>query len=854
MRTYLFTDIEGSTRMWEESPERMRPALARHDALGRTAVESHRGTVVKRTGDGLHAVFLDPADALAAALELQLALSDPQATAGVALAIRCGLHAGVDEPRDGDFYGTAVNRAARIMSTAHGGQVLLSHAVSSLLDGRLPPGCGLRELGTVRLRDLSSPERLYQLVHAGLRDKFPALRSLETTPNNLPHQLTSFVGRDAELAEVKKLVEECRLVTLLGIGGIGKSRLSLQAGAELLDAFRDGVWLVELATLTDPGLVAQTVASVLGVKEAPGRPVLEALVKFFRDRQLLLILDNCEHLLGACADLVRQLLQAGPHAKVLGSSREPLRIAGETTYAVPVLPESSAERLFVERARAAKSGFRLNGSRAAVASICKRLDGIPLALELAAARVRSLSPEAIAARLDDRFRLLTRGDQTALPRQQTLRALIDWSYELLDEPERAVFRRLAVFAGGWTLDAAERIASFGAVAAADVLDRLTALVEKSLVVVDADGERYRYLETVREYAYERLTESHELADARQRHLEHYLAFAEKARADPARMDPERENVLAAHVWCDRAPNGAALGLQLATQTKHYWFNRGLLLLGRRVALEALARGPTAENALERSRVLLGAGQFSNFMSHYSEGKQYLEQSLALARSLGDERRIAVTLYPLGMAYHGAGDIAAAEKHFQEAVAATEKLGDQRELASALNGLGQLYRSQGALEAARRLYERCLDLSRTIGDREFIAVGLLNIAMLEISTNESERARQLLIQSARISTELGSKAAGQSLLEVCTGLAVARGEWDRGARFYGAAEAQAEQTGLRRDSADDAFLQPRVAELREKLSAEAFAEGERRGRTMGYDAAIAEAEAWLASGAARAGSA
>ncbi|HZJ72178.1 MAG TPA: adenylate/guanylate cyclase domain-containing protein, partial [Planctomycetota bacterium] len=372
VRTYLFTDIEGSTRMWEENPAGMRPALARHDALSRAAIEGHRGVLVKRTGDGLHAVFGDPADALAATLELQLALADPRATAGIQLNIRCGLHAGADEPRDGDFYGTAVNRAARIMSTAHGGQVLLSQVVASMVEARLPEKAQLLELGAVRLRDLASPERLYQLVHPKLRDKFPALRSLEATPNNLPQQLTSFVGREAELAQVKGLVAQYRLLTLLGVGGIGKSRLSLQAGADLIDDFPDGVWLVELAQITDPRLVPQAVASALGVKEAAGRPVSEALVKFFKDRRLLLILDNCEHLLAACAELAKELLEAGPHSKVLASSREPLRIGGEATYPVPALPDSDAERLFVERARGAKPDFRLNGSGSAVTSVCRR--------------------------------------------------------------------------------------------------------------------------------------------------------------------------------------------------------------------------------------------------------------------------------------------------------------------------------------------------------------------------------------------------------------------------------------------------------------------------------------------------
>ncbi len=425
VRTYLFTDIEGSARMWEEDPERMRPALARHDAIARSAVEKHGGVVVKMTGDGLHAAFEDPLDALGATLELQQALADPESTAGVALNVRCGLHAGADERRDKDFYGTAVNRAARIMSAAHGGQVLLSQAVAAMIGQRLPGGVALRDLGSVRLRDLALAERVFQLVHPDLRRDFPALRSLEATPNNLPQQLTSFIGREAVLAHIKELLAQSRLLTLFGVGGIGKTRLSLQVAAEVLDNFPDGGWLVELATLRDPQLVPQAVASALGVKEAAGRPVLEALLKFLKNRHLLLILDNCEHLLQACAELARQALQAGGHSKVLASSREPLHVAGETTYQVPALPESEAASLFIDRATAAQPSFQVSSDIApAIANVCGRLDGIPLAIELAAARVRTLPVQKIAARLDDRFRLLTRGDQTALPRQQTLRALM----------------------------------------------------------------------------------------------------------------------------------------------------------------------------------------------------------------------------------------------------------------------------------------------------------------------------------------------------------------------------------------------------------------------------------------------
>src|SRR5512144_3302266 len=324
--TLVFTDIEGSTRLWEEQPDRMRAALAGHDALARKIVCAHRGSVVKTTGDGVHAVFDDPLDAIVAALEFQQALADPAATAGLALAVRCGVHAGVVERRDDDYFGTAVNRAARLMAVAHGGQVLLSQAVASLVEGRLPALVTLRDLGAVRLRDLASPEYVYQLVHPRLRQEFPALRSLEATPNNLPQEVTSFVGRERELAEVKGLLAKTRLVTLLGVGGLGKTRLSLHAALGVLDDYPDGVWFVELAPLTDPLLVPQALASVLRIKEEPGRPLAEALARHAKDRRMLLILDNCEHLVEACAELALSLLQVGARLKILASSREPLHV------------------------------------------------------------------------------------------------------------------------------------------------------------------------------------------------------------------------------------------------------------------------------------------------------------------------------------------------------------------------------------------------------------------------------------------------------------------------------------------------------------------------------------------------
>jgi len=344
VKTFLFTDIEGSTRLWDREHERMQIALARHDAIVRAAMEDNHGIVVKMSGDGAHGAFDDPLDALGASLQLQQGLADPAATHGIALPVRCGLHAGVTERRDNDFFGGVVNRAARIMSVAHGGQVLLSQAVATLLGERLPPDAALRDLGTVRLRGLESPERVFQLMHPCLRQDFPSLRSLEVTPNNLPQQLSSFVGRERELAEIAKLLGSTRLLTLTGAGGLGKTRLTLHIAADLLDQFSDGVWFVELAPLSDARLAPQAVASALGVTEEPGRPVIEALIKLVADRRMLLILDNCEHLIDACAELAKRLLQAGPHLKVLTSSREPLRLSGETIYPVPALATPDASQ------------------------------------------------------------------------------------------------------------------------------------------------------------------------------------------------------------------------------------------------------------------------------------------------------------------------------------------------------------------------------------------------------------------------------------------------------------------------------------------------------------------------------
>jgi predicted ATPase/class 3 adenylate cyclase len=865
--TFLFTDIEGSTRLWEHAPERMRPALARHNALARTAVENNRGSVVKMTGDGVYAVFEDALDALGATLQLQLALSDPTMADGVDLRVRCGLHTGVADRADNDFFGSVVNRAARIMDAAHGGQVLLSQAVATVVRERLPAGVALHDLGSVRLRDLASPERIYQVVHPQLRQTFPALRSLEATPNNLPQQMTSFIGRERVLAEIKTLLANTRLLTFLGTGGLGKTRLSLQLAADVMDNFPDGVWFVELAPLEDSRLVPQAVASVLGVKEEAGHQVLDALLKHVKDRQVLLILDNCEHLVHACADLARKMLQAGSQLKVLITSRELLRVTGETTYPVAALgtPDPQAKlslaalsqyeavRMFVDRATAAQPAFKVTPENAnAVADICHRLDGIPLALELAAARVRTLSVESIAARLSDRFRLLTGGDRTALARQQTLRASIDWSYDLLTEPERILLRRLAVFAGGWTLQAAEAVSAFGVVDESDVLELLTHLVEKSLVVLEAEGGRYRLLETVRQYAQHRLNEADEEGQARARHLAFYLALAETAEpellgADEgvwlARLELEQPNFLLAHASCERAESGAMPALRLAFALRNYWLDRGLLGLGHRLNVAALTQVGAGERGIARCRALAAAGSLEYFMGRYGEAEEHSRESLAIAEEIGDKERGVAALTLLGHISLG-HDPAAAREYYAASLALARKLGDKRRLGNVLNGLARLYSSEGDLDRAEPLYEEALILDRERGDSDNVALDFAGLAVISIQRGLADRAREKLFEALVIADKVGLKRTGLIVLFNSIALAALLREWERAARFYGWTEAHGEQMGLHPEPSDETFLAPSLTDTQEALGMTAFQAAEAAGRALSYDEGMAEARMWL----------
>jgi predicted ATPase/class 3 adenylate cyclase len=528
--TFLFTDLEGSTRLWQEHPDAMRPALARHDTIVRDAIEAHGGHFVKTTGDGAHAAFATASDAIDAAIAAQVALASETWALPDPLRVRIGIHSGPAELRDGDYYGTTVNRAARIMSVAYGGQVVASLATQELARDA---GVEVVDLGEHRLKDLGQPERIFQVVHPELEREFPPLRSLDTFTTNLPLQRTSFLGRDAELAAVAAALAGSRLVTLTGVGGVGKTRLAVQVAADSVAEFPDGVWLVELAPVGDPDAVSDTVATAVGLVPQPGLSMTASIAEALTGRRSLLVLDNCEHVVDAVADLVEEILARPGPVKILATSREGLRVAEEHLWPVPSLGGrdgggDDAVLLFVERARAATPDFALAapGDVEVVGEICRRLDGIPLAIELAAARTISMSTPELRDRLDDRFRLLA-GSRRGLERHQTLRHAVQWSYDLLDDDERVLLARCSVFVGGFDLPAAVAVAGGDALDEYAVLDLLDALVRKSLLGADRSSghTRYSMLETIRQFAQEQLAATADLAEIRVRHTRYFAGEA-----------------------------------------------------------------------------------------------------------------------------------------------------------------------------------------------------------------------------------------------------------------------------------------------------------------------------------------
>ncbi|MFN2134497.1 MAG: ATP-binding protein [Candidatus Promineifilaceae bacterium] len=915
--TFLFTDIEGSTQLWERHGEAMRPALARHDALLRETVEVHNGHVVKTTGDGLLAVFSSVNDALRAALAAQHALKDEPwpSIAPDSVRVRMGLHRGEAQLRDGDYYGTAVNQAARIMDLAHGRQIVLSGSVADLAAAALSPDLSLRDLGRHPLRGLREDVHILQLNAPGLPHNFPPLRSGATLTGNLPAHTSSFVGRGREMAELRAMLPETRLLTLTGPGGTGKSRLSLQIAADVQHAYEHGAWLVELAPVADPDRVMDTVATTFDLHGQSLEQTQNMLFDYLQEKELLLILDNCEHLISATAQLAADLIAACPELTILASSREGLGVYGETTYHLPTLslPEdnvrgaedvgqSEAALLFVERARAVLPHFALTDANApAVAQVVRRLDGIPLAIELAAARLNVFNVEQIAGRLDDRFRLLTGGSRTALPRQQTLRALIDWSYDLLDEEERTLFRYLSVFVGGWTFDAAEYVAD-----PLDVLTILPQLVSKSLVLREAAPDdsgveqepRYYYLETIRQYARDRLVEAGEVQEARDRHfafleqLAHSGNFgASLGTTRTARIIFEHDNLRAAMEWGIELYPERVLNLiwQLAFFLADQLSGVGYIEYTV-AALEQLDNLPAATAEIEqrreraRRRGLVALSMLKMFLGHIQEAHQIAaDVSETLRQTSSEPYLLATALFVQAQSSFFLED-PSLEPLANQAVAILRQMDDTLPSRSLLN-MALMLAAEGAnrrgdRELAERYFIEVRD-SMESADPEILpwAEFSLLVMMMHIGL-EPERLRaqqEKAVAALRAGSsrrmaamaesdwahrlrkdgkldealdiyrrmlvewrELGHRAAMANILENMAFIDRARGHFLRAAILFGAAEQIREVIGQDMLPAERGEYDREVAALKSALAAAEVERFWKRGRSLSTDALIAMA--------------
>jgi predicted ATPase/class 3 adenylate cyclase len=896
--TFLFTDIEGSTAMLRRLGATYAEVLAEHHRLIRAGLAAHSGKEVDTQGDAFFAVFASPGACLAAAVEMQRALISHSWPAGERLRVRVGVHSGEASETPVGLVGLDVHRGARIAAVAHGGQIVLSAATAALVRDSMPAGTSLKDLGLHRLKDLGRPEQIFQLEADGLPAVFPPLRSLDNPKllNNLPSQVSSFIGRDIELAEVRRLVTTCRLVTLTGPGGVGKTRLGLQVAAELLDGSGDGVWFADLAPLEDADLVTVTVANVLGIPEDPGRPAIETLAEAVGQRSLLVMLDNCEHVLDACAKLADALLRNCPNMVLLATSREPLGIDGERVHRVPSLGtpadgddadairDTEAVTLFTERA--ARHGVPLvwdKRTASVIGRICRRLDGIPLAIELGAARLRVMSVAELEARLDQRFTILTGGSRVAMPRQQTLRAMVDWSWELLNAAERQVLARLPVFAGGFDLAAAETVAGGDQVPPDEVVRHLGALVDKNLVQFDDTGAgpaRYRLLETVRQYAARKLEEQNPVAaeDTRMAHRNHYLALAEAAAPqlvarDQAewlgRLDLELDNLRAAIAFSLKQADPAP-GLRLASSLRVFWKARGHATEAVD-ALQALLDLPAAQTRTPlRARALACAAYLLEQTGGYPMAEEYCHEALAIARTAGDDYLAADLLYmrafillrqgqqdaalPLiesglilarrlkelhltgrllsarSFALDVAGDHVGAARDAVESLRLFRQAGDQREVGTIVGNLGYAELSMGDLDSARTHLLESLRIFRALKDRDGVVYETFNLGLAEYLSGSPGAAKAHFAESLDLARRVQMKAStGYALI----GLAMASSEagMSRSAQLHGAADQVLAELGETVEPLESRLRDLDHQRLRSAMGAEAFEAEYAAGRAL-----------------------
>jgi predicted ATPase/class 3 adenylate cyclase len=899
----LCTDIEGSTRLIHTLGERYAEALAEHRRLLRTAFTEHRGCEVDTQGDAFFYAFPRAHDAVAGAVAAQRALAAHVWPAGLPLRVRIGIHTGEPTATREGYVGIDVHRAARVMSAGHGGQVLLTQSTRDLLPEELSDAVSLRDLGEHRLKDLTHPQRLYQLLIPGLENDFPALRTLEFRPTNLPIQPTPLIGRELQVTDAVTLVrrEDVRLVTLTGAGGTGKTRLSLQVAAELVADFEDGVFFVDLAAITDPHLLIPTVAQTLSVREQPGQSLSETLSDYLRDKHLLLVLDNFEQLLDA-GPAVSALLVGAPNLKALVTSRAPLHLAGEHEYSVPplavpdldtseppaTLAAYEAVQLFLDRAQAVKPEFELTSENApAVAEICARLDGLPLAIELGAARVRILSPQALLGRLSQRLALLTGGARDAPARQRTLRDTIEWSYCLLNASEQRLFARLSVFLGGRTIDAAEAVCDPTAELGAAVFDGVASLVEKSLLRQDegsAGEPRFLMLETIREYALDRLERNGEEELLRQRHAHYFVALAEEAEpeilgADQIlwleRIEAERDNFRAALGW-SLGRGDTEVALRLIGSLRRAWVARGYLSETRRwleaafelsaavppqveaKALYGLGRVALVEGdyeqavpSLERSArlfrelgepeglvfALADLGFIATAQGRHEDAQRFAEESLAEAKAAGNERAIAAALHSLACAKLDADEYGEARALFEQSLALRRKLGDKRNMANSLCYLGSVALLEGDHDGATALLDESLALGRELGNLLIVSAALANKSLVALAAGAAGRAEALCIEGLALSHELGDKRTTVECLHTLAGVAAVQAEPLPAAVLSGAAESLHAAIKAPPSPAERMVGERFLPIARAAVGDQSFQAAWAEGRQMGYDAAV-----------------
>jgi predicted ATPase/class 3 adenylate cyclase len=896
--TFLFTDIEGSTallgRLGEDDYSRI---LAGHHALIRSALAAHEGSEVDTQGDAFFAVFSSPRGCVAAALEMQQAIDAHAWPGGERVRVRMGVHCGEATRTASGLVGLEVHRAARVAAVAWGGQVLVSEAAAALVRDGLPPGAALADLGSHRLKDLGRPERIFQLRAAGLQAEFPSLRSLGSPalPNNLPAQLSAFIGRNREVSEVRALVESARLVTLTGAGGAGKTRLGLQVAAELLDGSGDGVWLAELAAVTDQDAVAPAISQALRLAVNPGRPVLEVLLDALAPQDVLIVLDNCEHLIGGCAKAAEAIVRHCPRVHLLATSREPLGIDGETIYRVPSLSlpgdpgsgtpgSSDAVALLAERARAQGVALPVDGEGGPLAvSVCRRLDGMPLAIELAAARLRSMSLAELHDRLDQRFRLLTGGSRTALERQQTLQATVGWSYSLLTAAERVLLGRLSVFAGSFDLDAAEAVSGFGDIDALDVSGLLGSLVDKSLVVAEPTSTalRYRLLETIRLFAAERLAEAggQEVAAVAETHCAHFLAVAGAAAAHLtgpeqgswlARLDTDQANLRRAAEHAAGRTDGTALVLRLGVTLDRYWRARSQLREAFGLLVPVLRR-PDARADPALFAAALVTATWAACWIDIATARHLAEQAVQVARQLGDDRLLISSLAALCDAYFWAGepdigrpfgqeaverarrlgddvllarslllylltiDPARSEQLFAEAIACTERSGDHLTNSALHSNAALAALDTRDIPAARAHLEAAAQAEQQIGHQDTIVMAIMGLVLR--AEGDLDGARSMLKAALRIGRRTGDSKGivGACLYMAC--LAGDAGDWDRAAALHGAAQALQDRMSIPWEEFDARRRQDSLDQARTHLGDEQLERAYAQGMALSLEKAL-----------------